>query len=271
MIKQIQLVSLVFILFTPVAMAGTVIQIQKGHELSTILTDGKQARMNMGATDYAIVNYENESVKVVDPQKARVMWLKAEDIPSGNKVENIQTSIKHLGAGPVVAGFKTQKYAFSAKGRSCGVIYASKEALNVNGVENLLNALKTMLEKQQAMMGGFVSMMDDCLRADIALSDHVKTIGVPLLKTDNGTVDFEVKSIQSNVNLPPDTFVVPATYRTVTANDEMQRTSKNRVNLQQKVQQYQPQIQQMVQQMQQSGQISPQAMEQLRRVQGMMQ
>lgn len=271
MIKQIHIFSIILMLCTPAAMAGTIIHIQNGNEISTLLTDGRQARMNLGGSDYIIVDYRDQSVKAVNPQKGQVMLLNADDIPNGNKVSKIETSVRHLGAGPVIAGYKTQKFAYSAKGKSCGVIYGSQQAFKVKGIEDLINAMKIMAEKQQAMMGGFAGMMDDCLRAGIEMSEHVKTIGVPMRTEDNGVVDSEVKSIQPNVNLPANTFVVPASYQTVSVKGEVQKASKDVAAMQQKIQQYQPQIQQMMQQMQQSGQMSPQAMEQMRRVQGMMQ
>ena len=271
MIKQIHIFSIILMLCTPAAMAGTIIHIQNGNEISTLLTDGRQARMNLGGSDYIIVDYRDQSVKAVNPQKGQVMLLNADDIPNGNKVSKIETSVRHLGAGPVIAGYKTQKFAYSAKGKSCGVIYGSQQAFKVKGIEDLINAMKIMAEKQQAMMGGFAGMMDDCLRAGIEMSEHVKTIGVPMRTEDNGVVDSEVKSIQPNVNLPANTFVVPASYQTVSVKGEVQKASKDVAAMQQKIQQYQPQIQQMMQQMQQSGQMSPQAMEQMRRVQGVMQ
>lgn len=271
MTKLIQILSIFLFFNIPAALAGTVIQIQNGNELSTIMTDGKQARMNMSREDYVIVDYKTQSVKVVTPGKAQVMLLDAEDMPKGNKSAGIQTSIKHLGPGPLVAGYKTQKFAYMAQGRPCGVIYGSKDAFKVAGIEDLFNAIKTMMDRQQAVMGGFAGMMDDCTRADLEMSAHVQSIGLPMRSENRGVVDTEVKSIKLNVALPAATFEIPASYKTVTLKDEMQKASKDMADIQQQMQQHQPQMQQMMQQMQQSGQMSPQAMEQMRRAQEMMQ
>ncbi len=252
------------------ATAGTIIQIQNNGNTSTILTDGKQARMNMGGSEYIIVNYKNQSVKAVNPQKGEVMLLNVDDIPKGSNAARIKTSIKNLGAGPDIAGYKTQKFAYYANGQSCGTVYGSRDAFKAQGVEDLFNAMKTMMERQQAMMGGFAGMMDDCSRADLEMSEHVSTIGVPMRTEDKGVVDSEVKSIKLNVDLPADTFAIPANYKTVTVKDEMAKAAKGMAEMRQQMQQQQPQMQQMMQQMQQSGQMTPEMMEQMQRAQDMM-
>ncbi len=96
------------------------------------------------------------------------------------------------------------------------------------------------------------------------VSEHVNTIGVPMRTEKNGRVDSEVKSIQLNVELAADTFVIPASYKTVTMEQQMRE-------MKQAMQKHQPQMQQMMQQMQQSGRMSPEMMEQMRRMQDMMQ
>ena len=263
--KLIQFAGVVFLLvFANIVFAGTIVQIQNGGSTATILTDGKFARMNSAAADYVIVDYKKKTVKMVNPEMRQVMLLDADKVPAGSSGSKLRTSIKRLGAGKNIAGYPTQKYAYSANGKSCGIIYGSAEVFQKKGMKELLQAMNNMMEKQQAMLGGFASMMDDCMLAEMKLSEHVNTIGVPMRTEKNGVVDSEVKSIKLNVELPADTFVIPGNYKTVTMDQKIREVK-------QQVQQYQPQVQQMMQQVQQSGQMPPEVMEQMRRAQQMMQ
>jgi len=262
--KTLQFTGYIFFLFSSVSLAGTVVEIQNNNELATVLTDGQQARINMSGAEYAIVDYKNQSVKVVDPKKQQVMLLNVKTMTGGKQSAPVmRTSVDRLGNGQLIAGYKTQKFGYSANGQQCGVVYGSWDAYEVKGIRELLSAMRTMMEQQQAMLGGFAALIDDCILADMKISDHVKTIGVPMRTEKNGKVDTEIKSIKVDVDLPADVFTIPASYKTVTLQEQMSGMN-NMVGAQ-------PQAQQMMQQMQQSGQLSPQAMEQMRGAQGMKQ
>ena len=258
------------ILHSAIVKSGTIVEIKSDNEISTIMTDGKQARMNSTDSDYIIVNYADHSVKVVDTEKHQVMLLNMDGMPKGGKSAKVQTALKNLGSGPSIAGYKTQKFSYTVNGQPCGVIYGSKEAYKLKSIKGLFSAMTTMAERQQAMMGGFVGMMDNCSLGDLKMAEHVDTVGVPMRTEDKGVVDSEVISIKLDVSLPADTFVIPKSYKTVTMEGEMQKMKKDMSNMQQQVQQYQPQMQQMMQQMQQSGQLPPEVMEKMRRAQEQM-
>ena len=276
-IKTIQFLLITLFLSSSV-LAGTVIEIQNNNEDMSIMTDGQRVRMNMSGADYVIVDYKNKNVSVVDPQKQQVMQLNVDEVAKGNSAPLVRTSVKRLSSGQMIAGYKTQKYSYTANGKSCGVIYGSADAYQVRDIKALLGAMKTMLEKQRAALGGFAAFVDDCTLADLQVVDHVNTIGMPMRTEKNGRVESEVKSINVDVALPANTFVIPANYRNVTMQDEMKAATKDIVNAQQQIQQrgyygqqgQQPQVQQMARQMQQSGQMTPEMMEQMRRSQEMM-
>jgi len=264
MIKLFRIFSAVLLLAgSNTVTAGTILQIQNNDDMTTVLTDGKLARLNMSGADYVIIDYRKHTVKAVSPPKQTVMILSADKMAAGNHGPEVRTDIKELGAGIKVAGYPTQKYAYSANGKSCGVIYGSKDVYQKKGIKELFQAMKTMMEKQRAILGGLAGMVDDCTLADMKVSDHVKIIGVPMRTEKNGVVDTEIKSIRLGVNLPADTFVIPASYKTITMEEQMREVK-------QQMQQNQPQMQQMMQQMQQSGQMTPEMMEQMRRAQEMM-
>lgn len=271
MTKPMQLIAIVLFLMSSTAvMAGTVIELQNNNELNTVLTDGNQARMNMGGSDYMIVDYKSHSVSVVSPQKQQVMLLDTGSAAAMNKTPLVRTAVKNLGTGQAVAGYNTQKYGFTANGKSCGLIYGSKDAYQAHGIKELLAAMRTMMQKQRDMLGAFASLVDDCTLADMSITDHVNTIGVPMRTERNGKVETEVKSIRTDVALPADVFHIPPSYKSVNMLGQVQAASKD-MGRQQQAQQHLPQTQQMAQHMHQSGQLPPQAMERMRRTQQMRQ
>lgn len=241
----------------PPAWAGTIIEIKNNNALTTVLTDGKRARMNMGETDFVIVDFTSNSVKLVDPEKRQVTLLDLADMSKGSKAPKIQTSVSRLGGGPAVAGYQTQRFAYTVNGKSCGQIYGSKDAYQLDGVKELLVTMKAMMDRQLAMMGGFVSMVDDCTLGDIEMSKHVAAIGVPMRTEQKGVIDTEVKSIKLNAALPAGTFSIPASYKTLTTKEKQPKAAKDMA----KGQQYQPQVKQ---QTQPPGRIPPHVMQRMR-------
>jgi len=270
MINSIRIMSAILLLNTSVVMAGTIVTMKSGNDFSEIITDGKKARMGMGDGGYVIVDYKTHSVKAVDPKRKQVMLLAADDIPKGGQAPKVQVSINDLGSGPSVAGYKTRKFSYKVNGKSCGIIYGSKEAYKLQGIKELFNAMQTMAQRQQAMMGGYASMVDDCTLGDIKMGEHVTTVGVPMRMEDNGKIDTEVVKISLNVSLPADSFTVPSSYQTKSMAGEINKAKKDMAKMGQQMQQHQPQIQQMMQQMQQSGQMPPEVMEQIRKAQEQM-
>jgi hypothetical protein len=284
--KQIHLIRtlsvLLVILFnSSILMAGTIVEIKNKDAMTTVLTDGKKARMNSGGDDYVIVDYASSSVKIVDTKKRQVMSLDVDDLPKGSAPQKIHTAVKNLGRGPVIAGYKTQKFNYTVNGQSCGVIYGSKDVYQLKGIKKLLDAMNTIAERQQSIMGGFAGMIDNCTLANMEMIDHVATTGVPMRTINKNKVDSEIQSIKLDVALPADTFTISASYKVVTMKEEMQGLEKDMAKVQQQMQQYQPQMQEMMRQhepqmqevmrqMQQSGQMSPEMMEQMRQAQEMM-
>ena len=272
--KVIQVTAVVFMLCSTVIQAGTVVEIQNQEELIRIMTDGQQARINISASEYVIVNYNNHSVRVVDPQKRQVMLLNTDVKATGNSAPKLRTSINNLGSGQVIAGYKTQKFSYSANGKTCGIIYGSKQAYQAKGIKQLMSAMEMMMAQQTAVLGGLAAMIDDCTLADMKLSDHVSTLGVPMRTEKNGRFNTQIKSIKTDVALAANTFVIPASYKTVTMQEQITAASNNTATAQQRqrndYRNQQPQMQQMMRQMQQSGQLTPEMMQQMRRTQQMM-
>ncbi len=277
MIKLIKIFGVITLLVsTNTALAGTVIRIQNNGDMTTVMTDGKLARLSMSGdeNEYIIIDYRKQTVNVVSPQKHQVMQLNAGQMAAGAQGPQVRTAMKELGSGVKVAGYPTRKYSFSANGKSCGVIYGSREVYQKEGIKELFQAMRTMMERQRAILGGLAGMVDDCTLADMKISDHVKAVGVPMRSERDGRVETEIKSIKYGVTLPADTFVIPASYKVLTMQQQINAAKKNMMNAQQRTRQHNtqpPQMQDMMRQLQQSGQLTPEMMQQMRRSQGMMQ
>ena len=276
LVLKIQFLAVLVLFSSPVLHAGTAIEVQRNNALTTIVTDGKFARMDMSDSEYVIVDYAKHTVKVVNPQNQQVMTLDAARLAS-NGGPLVRTSLHELGAGVEVAGYATQKYSYTANGKTCGVLYGSKDVYQKQGIKELFQALKLMMDKQRAVLGGLISMLDDCTLADMSVSDHVKTLGAPMRTDKHGRVETEIKSIRYDVKLPEDTFTVPASYTPVTLQEQimsavMGGSGRSQPDSELDTQGLPPQEQQMMRQMPPpgSGQMSPQMMEQMRRSQGMM-
>jgi len=124
------------------------------------------------------------------------------------------------------------------------------------------------MAQQSAVLGGLAAMIDDCTLADMKLSDHVSTIGVPMRTEKNGRMDMQIKSIKTDVALPANTFVIPASYKTVTMQEQITAASNDMAKAQQQIQRND--YRNLQPQMQQSGQLTPEMMQQMRRTQQMM-
>ena len=271
MIKTIQIICTFLLFSSSISMAGSIIEIKNNNEIITVLTDGKQARMNTGGSDYVIVDYKNNSVKNVDRNNRQVMLSEIDNIQKTGNASRIQPSIKNLGTGSSIAGYKTQKFGYAVNGKACGVIHGSKTAYQHKDVKAMFDAIITMMQQQLAMLGSFVSMVDACTLADIDISNYVATIGAPMRIDKKGSIDTEVKSIKFDVALPADTFVIPDSYKTVNINGEVQKMKAVKVKVPRHVSQnQQPQMQQMMPQRQRPGELIPERMEQMRRSQYMM-
>lgn len=272
--------SSLLVLCSSAVTAGTILEVKNDGELTTMLTDGRLARLNMVSAEYVIIDYRKQLVKVVDQQNHQVVVLDvaaaAKSIPANTKVH---VSLKKLGSAQRIAGYETNKFEYTANGRSCGVILASKKAYQEKGIQDLMSAMQTMIKKQRAVLGGFAGFIDDCTLADMQLAEHVSNIGLPMRTSKNGVVETEIKRIRVDVTLPEETFLTPAGYKIITMEDKIKQASKGWMHAPQGKpsaggQQGVPQgaqFKDMMRQMQQAGQLTPEMMEQMRGAQQMMQ
>ncbi len=272
-----------------VATAGTVIKIMDEGDVTTMLTNGKLARLSMsaGEEEYVIVDLASQKVKIVNPHKKQVMVFDMDSTAHRQagmaaKPSSAKLLLKKTGTTKNIAGYQSDKYEYGINGKRCGDVYLSKSAYRVKGVQQLAQAMQAMMEQQKSIMGGFTAMMDDCEQADNLLTEKMDKTGVPMQWEQHGRLVTQVTSIDVDVDLSADVFVVPASYKKVTMQEMMQQAyqgdSVDAANdyqssmgdaspLQMPTQ---AQMQEIMQQMQQAGQFTPEMMEQMQQAQEMM-
>lgn len=242
--------------------------IDKDGESSTITSNGSIVRLdNANEPGYVLIDTRQQQFKMVDAQRQQVMVV---DLKSAKKqappaTSQVKISLNKTGKGPKIAGYSTDKYTLSANGKLCNTIFSSKAVMKIKGIAELFDAMGTMEQQSLNMMGGFRSMMDECEEANMQSAELFKTAGAPLRIIEaDGQLESEIQSINSNAKINKTYYQIPASYQQVSMQQQMDRAR-------QQMQQNMPDMNQIMQQMQQGGGMSPEAMEQMKKMQEMLQ
>ncbi len=262
--------------------AATVVTVLAQGKLNKIMIEGGRARIGTGANDYILVDLQSGQAQMVMTGKKRVILLGQALSSSATNTNTIHTSLKPVGNGPVIAGYRTTRYRWFAKGKICGTLDASTTALKTAGIKPLFDVMRKIIARQRATLGGYAALFDVCTQASFSLAERIHSAGIPMRVTkSNGYLFSEVKSIKTGVHLPASIFAVPTGYQRVALkgvtkslkqadNKIPQAMQQQFQQIQKKFQQF-PQIRQQLQQMQQTGRLTPEAMHQLESLQQMIQ
>jgi hypothetical protein len=238
----------------------------KDGESTTITSNGNFARLDDSSeSGYVLIDTRQQQLKMVDPQRRQVMVV---DLKNAKKTTQpttqVKVSLNKIGKGPKIAGYSTDKYTLTADGKLCNTIYSSRTAINIKGIAELFDAMDTMEQQSINMMGGFRSMMDECDEANMQSTKLFKTAGAPLRTIDaDGQLESEVQSINNNAKIDKTYYQIPTAYQQVSMQQHMEQAR-------QQMQQNMPDMNQIMQQMQQNGgSMSPEVMEQMKKMQQM--
>ena len=257
-----------------IAQADTLLKIKTEEGgVFEIMSDGKNTRISMSPEPgYILINHSNKTMFLVIPEGKRIMdMISGMPAQQESKPLKVDIKIKQLSKGPEIAGYSTIKYSLKADGQNCGTIYGSKKALKNENLKNIYNSINQMMENQSRMMGGVFEMMDACERADMDPTSQTKVTGLPLRSVDkNGVLTSEIISIDTHAKLSADTFVMPSDYTVTTMADEMRGMQQQVADEMQNMQQHMPDMEEMMKQMSKSGQITPEAMDEIKKIQEMM-
>lgn len=201
--------------FSQFATAGMVIDAETRGQRTQMMTNGQRARLDLPGDDgYLLADFQTGKVLMVTPKKRQIIDLGNGDSATGNNAPRVE--LQPRGGGPQIAGFTTVQFSLSAEGQNCGVVYGSREAMQVRGMDSLFNALKGMIETQFDAMGSFSALLNVCTLASMDFASHADEIGLPMRMLDvNGKVLSEVNRINTNAEIPPGAFDIPSGYHVV--------------------------------------------------------
>lgn len=202
------------------ANAATLVETEESDTgIQKMWIQGSKMRVDMGASgEYMLVDYSNKKIVIINPAKKEVMDVS--DFASGGAdvTQGLNVRVKHLGPGPSIAGYATQKYVLSVNGQTCSQTLVSQKALKD---ANLANLLEAMTRIDFNPMGG--QFMSECDRADVLFAKRMKKLGMPLATVEqNGVVTDKVKRIVKNAPLPAGGFNLPSGYKKVSMQQKMQ-------------------------------------------------
>jgi len=268
------------IFFTPLAFmlgatayADTVIEFKNQNSKSQFLTNGKMARINTRGTDeYMLVNFNKSTIFSISPEKKQIINV-SDSIPSisGVKPPPIRLKLTPAGKGPAIAGYNTKKYRLAANGEYCGSIFASREALKGTAIEHMFDTMKAMADNHRQSLGGFAAVIPVCRLAQMELADKLREIGAPMRTLDqDGRIETEITMILKNAPVEAHNYAFPAKYEMISIGEKIESVQKDSPQMD-NLQRNMPEMQRMMREMRQSGQVTPEAMEQMRRYQEMMQ
>ena len=254
-------------------LADTVIELKSNSEAATFMSNGKKARINTSdKSDYMIVDFASNTIYSVMPDERQIINLN-QSVPelSSNEAPEVKLAFIPVGDGPVVAGYATKSYRYSADGEDCGTIHASKAALDGTSIGSMLDAMNDMAENARKALGGFAAAIPPCQQASVSMGSQVSRIGAPLQILDaHGKVQRTINKISKNVTVDASVYDLPADYQSASMADKISDAQKMNSKMDQ-LQKRTPEMQQMMRQMQETGRLPPEAMEQMQRYQEMMQ
>ena len=267
--KKIIIAAMALILVQPV-LADIMMTISDGEgRTSDISSDGQRARIQeQGDASYVVIDYTNREMLMVDTKRNEVMRMNLGKGGVGGGV-GIDVQLKKKGGGPVIAGYGTKKYNFTANGEKCGTVYASKKLLKNREVRSLFESMRAMQSQSQRMMqqmGGFLSL---CQQANMSLTDALEEVGVPMRIIErDGKVTSDVVKVDTDANYPSSHYEAPAGMTEVDMQQQMQESMQQTDQMMQQM----PDMNELMQQMEESGiEIPAETMEQIKQLQQQMQ
>jgi len=208
----------VSLLLTCQVHAATLIELKTPQGQGKVYRDAGHTRLENGDGSYVLIDSKAKTFLMVTPKERQVRDLsQLVNAPVGAQNKSpLAVRFKSLGAGPAIAGYKTTRYQYSANGKACGALLASKQALQDAALQDSFEMMERMGARADAMMQIFNKGTDPCQRAGTRFSEHFGAVGIPMRVSDvNGKLISEITRIDKKAALPPGAFTVPAGYRTL--------------------------------------------------------
>ena len=223
MLRRLFLAVSVFALGS--AQAATLVEVKHAEGLSRLYREGPAARMEMpGERGFVLMDSSRQTLFVVMPEQRMALDLSDTLNSDASRADSpVNATFSKEGGGPTIAGYRTYRYSYTVQGTRCGTVFASKEALEHAGMQDLFAMMERMASQAQAVASAFTSTTDPCQQADHKLGEKVQSVGAPMRVLDpGGAVVSEITRIDRNAALPPNAFAIPAGYRVQNASQMLE-------------------------------------------------
>ncbi len=199
--------------------AATLIETEDSDDgVQKMWVEGSKMRMHTGkGGEFVVADYAKGEVALINPEEKEIIITSQSASAHSNHTKGLNVRVKHLGNGPIVAKYPTQKYALIVNGRTCDTTLVSAKALKDTNLGSLMEA---MAKLDFNPMGS--EFMNECDRAELLFAQRLQKLGLPLGTLDrSGKIRDKVRRIVKNAPLPPGGFTMPAGYRKISMQQKM--------------------------------------------------
>lgn len=212
--------AIVFCAVPALLQAATLVEQRDANSHTVTYMEGARLRVSSAGEDgYLLMDFDGGTMYIVSPEAGTVIdnsaamrELKSEQATSAGAAP--RTRYEHLGAGPVIAGYQTERYAEYANDVYCGEMFMSRQAMEDAGVDKFMDAMAAGSFSESGVES------DLCDWDTVAEMEFLRENGFPLRTVGAaGELEDEVLSIQTDVALPPGGFDPPSGYRMISMQD----------------------------------------------------
>ena len=212
--------------------SGTLVESvdQDGETVVTRFEGGNVRADTAQPGTYVLFDLKKEKAYLVDGSEHMVMDLSSQMWGQKQDMDAVTTKqpmarLVEQGKGPTIAGYPTVHYKVMVGDEYCGDEYLSSGAMKETDMQEFGEVMSRMAKQRQHSLGSMANMMQDpCDAADLTLYDEYLKHGMPLRSVDkDGTVDNEIKRIETNLSISSDTFKLPRDYPVMSMEDMMRQ------------------------------------------------
>jgi hypothetical protein len=215
------IVGVVIVSVTPTWAATIVERRDTRGDKQKIIMEEQQARIETSNPNfYTLIDLEKGKAYMVNTEEKQLMAMNIVGTPpklprDRPPLPKIKAELIENGKGPKVAGYTTINYQVVAEGKVCSENYFSLEAMKVPYVKAFLDAMYQMSSSRKPK--GL--QVHPCQQAHDELEARSMKLGVPMKSVIKGSrekgdkVKYEIIRIQTDVNIPENTFTLPKKYQ----------------------------------------------------------
>jgi hypothetical protein len=222
------------------AWAATVVENsygQQGGRTQKVIIEANSARMESGEPGrYMLLLLQEQKMYAIDTPRKQVidMFAKPPDMPKQAPPSQppappkVDAQLVKKADGPKIAGYATTQYQILANGQVCSNEFVSAEVMQLPDIQSFTKAMQGLAETRKKNAPMPFTPADPCLQAMDSVEAEFAKLGLSLRSTNkDGQVTTEIISITQNVQMPPDSFVVPQGFEMTTPFEMMQKAMQN--------------------------------------------